>query len=592
MLEKLIIIFLAIVILYIKSKDNDYIITEDLDEVYDYIIIGAGASGCVLANRLSENSRVKVLIIEAGGKDTDINDIDVPASRGNLRNKSSSDWKYKTVPQKHSCYACENKQSYWPRGKMLGGSSSINGLVYMRGHKEDFNGWATMGATGWDYESILQYFKKAENNFNLNYRKSRYHGKEGPWPVSDIATTELSDIFFEGGKELGYEVGDSNGEDQFKIMKPQGNLKDGTRWSTSKAYLKPASLRPNLHVATFARAQQIFFNGTRAEGVVFIHYAEKKIVKAKKEIILSAGSIASAQLLLLSGVGPKDHLKKMGIPLVADLPVGKNMQDHMGTWYPEFYIDKPLMYVKHQIESWKSVLQYKLFGSGPLATIQTCGIMMYKTKYSNPKLEIPDIEFEFGGHVIGFLGDTETKRKSGFSDKFIHDFNFADQLNKQMFKITTMLLHPKSTGEIRLHSSDPFEDPVIDPKYYENDDDIKMMVEGIKFAIRLTETKAFKSIGTKMRTQLVPGCEKLKDDEYWACCVRTMTASIYHATGTCRMGATNDTNAVVDPELKVRGIQSLRVIDASIMPEIVSANIQAAVVMIAEKGSDMIKASN
>lgn len=590
MAGKLYLAFIILASVYILQKhQNDYITTEDIETEYDYVIVGAGTAGCVLANRLSEDPLVKVLLLEAGGKDTENPDVDVPGANFFLR-YTKQDWQYTTVPQKYSCAACDNRQSAWTRGKMLGGTGSINFMVYTRGNKNDFDLWEQMGAKGWNFENVLPYFKKAESNKNVQYVSSGYHGVDGPWPVSDTFHTPLSDIFVEAGQELGFDVGDCNGENQFVVMKPQATIKDGTRWSTSKAYLKSATRRPNLHVAVHARALKVTFVENKATGVVFIHQAESKAVKAKREIILSAGAIGSPQILMLSGVGPKEHLEQFNISVVKNLPVGQYMQDHVGIFYPEFWIKDHLIPTKSELTNWFTKLKYNLFGYGPLGSSLLEGIAYMKTNYSDTERTSPDVQISMVAFGIGGISSEMAEKNLGFSKNFVKDFKYEEHIGRQVFTTAVFLLQPQSVGEILLQSSDPYDQPLINPNYHDEESDVKMLVDGIKMALKFVNTKPFKKIGARLREQKVPGCERLKGDEYWACCIRTMTSTIYHATGTCKMGAPNDLSAVVDPQLKVRGLESIRVVDASVMPEIVSAPTQAAVVMIAEKAADMIKA--
>ncbi|XP_014679844.1 PREDICTED: glucose dehydrogenase [FAD, quinone]-like, partial [Priapulus caudatus] len=417
-----------------------------------------------------------------------------------------------------------------------------------------------------------------------------YHGSGGPWTISDASYTKLADVFLDAAKELGYKLGDVNGENQEVFMKSQANTKDGKRWSTAEAYLRPAMHRSNLDIAINTHVTKINFDGKKATGVTFIHGAEKKTVRVSKEVILSAGTIGSPHILMLSGVGPKDHLTKFNISTVADLPVGQHLQDHPGLFYPEFWIEKPMTITADQIKSWKASTQYALFRKGPLAYPLCDGVGIVKTKAADPKLELPDIEIQYCPWGMGMENDEAIYNAIGFNKNFLKTYNFSEHKTRPVTTWIAFLLHPKSVGEIRLQSSDALDPPEIDPNYFDDKSDVKSLVEGIKIGLQFAETKAFKAVGARLRDQIVPGCEKheYKSDNYWDCAIRTVTVTMYHPTGTCKMGAANDQTAVVDPQLKVRGVRGLRVADASIMPEIVSANTHATTVMVAEKAADMI----
>ncbi len=341
-------------------------IQETLDKEYDYIIVGAGSAGSVLANRLSEDEHRSILVLEAGPDDAGYSDIHIPANVANLFNNPEVDWMYKTNPQKHACLSMENKQCAWPRGKVLGGSSSLNGMVYIRGSPYDFDRWEEMGAKGWSYKDVLPYFKKSELNNNPAFAAEETHGINGPMQVSDAIPVDLDSVYLKAGKELGFEIGDANGRKQeTTIMRTQLTVsRDGARQSTATAFLRPAQHRENLHIATMTRVTKVLFDGKRAVGVEFVRNNVKGRVRALREVILSAGAVGSPQILLLSGVGPRKHVESFGITVVADLPVGDNLQDHLAVWSPEFTVEGTSSVRMEYIMSPKEDLKYKLFGTG------------------------------------------------------------------------------------------------------------------------------------------------------------------------------------------------------------------------------------
>ncbi|XP_014676329.1 PREDICTED: glucose dehydrogenase [FAD, quinone]-like [Priapulus caudatus] len=583
-------VVLIAAVLYIRIGQRQKYSVEDPDDVYDYIIGGGGTAGCVLANRLSEDPDVKVLLVEAGGEPDGNTQIDMPALNIYLRH-SKVDWDYKTVPQKFSCNACENKKSLVPRGKVLGGSSCINFMVHTRGPPESYNTWAKMGATGWSYNDVLPYFMKSEDMQIPELMNSKYHSVGGPLTITESASGVLSELFLQAGRELGYKVGDLNGENPHGFMRAQANIKDGVRVDAAKAFLKPALHRSNLHVITHAHVTKVMFEGKRAVGLQFIHGAEKKQARASREVILSAGTIGSPHILLLSGVGPKEQLDQFNIPAVADLPVGKHLQDHVGVLF-EFFMEKNVSVIKEDMLSLQSRLAWILFGKGPHASNGVEGMAYVNARGGKNERTLPDTQLlltSFGGG-----SDSEDTAYSllGLERKFIKDSNFAAQENRHLFGLLPILSNPKSVGEIRLRTRDPLDYPLIDPRYFEDEQDVKTMVAGIKLAIRVGESKPFKSVGASINPEFwkVPGCTQHgKGDKYLECVVRTMCAIVYHSTGTCKMGASKDPSAVVDPQLRVRGVEGLRVVDASIMPEIVAGNTHAPVIMIAEKAADMIR---
>ncbi|XP_013405466.1 uncharacterized protein LOC106170227 isoform X3 [Lingula anatina] len=588
-----IVVAVVAVFVYWKVFSGPSRIVEILDEEYDYIIVGAGSAGCVLANRLSEDSDSKVLLVEAGGEEKWNLLIDIPLLTP-MTQLSDIDWQFKTVPQQHACKGMHNNQCRWPRGKVLGGSSCLNYMIYIRGSRHDFDQWAASGCEGWGYDDVLPYFMKSEDNTNAEYANSGFHGKGGPLTVSDSNVTELTSYFLESAKELNYPVIDVNGESQIGFMHSQATVNKGVRQSTAKAFLRPAMDRENLHISIKSHTKRVLIENKKAVGIEFIKDGTLRKVKARKEVILSAGSIGSPHILLLSGVGPKEHLRKFQIPVEADLPVGENLEDHIMTDIATFLIDKPLSITEDKVLSVSSFFDYLLYGKGVIGSNGVAGSGFAPLKHvtlaggKNPEVEL--------FMILGTYGSSGKKDLNPFFQAMhfkpeVFEAIHGGRAGMHGFSIFPILLHPKSRGTIRLKSTDPFEHPEIDPHYLEHPDDVKVMVEAMKLAIKVGNTTAFKKIGAQLSDRVLPSCSHHKplSDDYLACYIHHITLTVYHPTSTCRMGAPADAMAVVDPQLRVKGIAGLRVADASIMPHVVSGNTNAPTIMIGEKAADLIR---
>ncbi len=519
--------------------------------MYDYIIVGAGSAGCVLANRLTEDPQTSVLLLEAGGPDKK-SEIHIPAAFSKLF-RTPLDWEYYTEAEPNMA----NRKLYWPRGKMLGGSSSINAMIYIRGHRHDYDSWRDEGNEGWGYADVLPYFKKAENQ---ERGADEYHGVGGPLNVCDRRyTNPLSYTFVEACKELGIPANpDFNGAVNEGTGIYQTTQKNGERWSTVNAYLKPALGRSNLTVLPNTQVSRVQIENGRATGVAYMKDGKVETERANREVLVCGGAINSPQILMLSGIGPADHLKSMGIEVLLDLPgVGENLQDHVvaGAVYQS---TKPISL--NDAEKLGNILNYMLFKKGPFtSTVAESGAFI-KTQDG---LAAPDIQYHF-------------------APAFFKDHG-ATKLPGHGFTIAPTLLHPRSRGRILLHSNDPFEHAAIHANYLNEEEDIRSLLAGVKLAHELAHSKAFAPF---LGTEMDPPSWKLGENEMLEV-IRQTGETIYHPTSTCKMGS--DSMAVVDSQLRVRGIEGLRVIDASVMPNVVGGNTNAPTIMIAEKAADLIK---
>ena len=519
--------------------------------MHDFVIVGAGSAGCVLARRLSDDPKTTVLLLEAGGPATQ-KEFAIPAAFSKLF-RSPHDWAFYTEPQPHLA----NRKLYWPRGKVLGGSSSINAMIYIRGHRQDFGHWRSLGNAGWSFADVLPYFKKSENQTRI---ASEYHGQGGPVCVSDLRTVNpLSRAFVEAAAELGFPLNpDFNGAQQEGFGLYQVTQQRGKRCSAADAFLEPARHRSNLTIHTGAHATRILFDERRAVAVDYLRDGKPEEARAAREILVCCGSVQSPQLLMLSGIGPADHLRSLDIPLVADLPgVGQNLQDHLFLAV-SYRCKKPITLDK--AETLANFLKYLVLKKGPLTSnVSESGGFVAIT----PGAPAPDLQFHFG--PVYYLN---------------HGF---DRPEGHGFSIGPTLLRPKSRGRITLDSADPLAPPAIQPNYLSEESDVCVLVQGIHLARRLAQTKAFSFF---CGGEYCPG-KDIQTEEALADYVRKSAETVYHPVGTCKMG--NDAMAVVDDQLRVHGVQGLRVVDASIMPTLIGGNTNATTIMIAEKAADLLR---
>ena len=540
---------------------------------------------------MTEDPLIKVLVLEAGGSESIISDI--PLAYQSLQG-TPVDWGYRTVPQEAACFALNEKRSKWPRGKVLGGCSTINAMIYTRGSPTDYDKWVREGAIGWSWEEVFPYFLKSEDNRDPSIAYNGYHGRGGYLTVETPQYDSLlRKAWLESGSYFGYDMVDVNGPQLTGFGSPQGTLRRGARCSTAKGFLRPVKNRPNLHVIGFSYVTRIIFDDSkRAVAIQFERFGMSHLVYARREIILSAGSINSPQILMLSGVGPASHLNRIGIPVVADLPVGENLQDHIYPGGVHFTIQQPLSLSHANVFNAANLMRYYRSGVGPLTSLGGIeGLGFVKTKFANFSGDDPDIEIHFiAGNTVAD-GGRGMKQYFGLKDE-VWNKVYQPYVPFETFTLDPVLLRPKSRGYVRLRSANPHDVPIIDPRYLTHPQDILTMVEGMKISMAVGMSPPFKRYGSKPFATVFPGCEHYPylGDEYLACVARSYTLTIYHPVGTCKMGAPWDPTAVVDSELKVMGgVKGLRVVDASIMPNIISGNTLAPVVMIAEKASDMIR---
>ncbi|WP_316173437.1 MULTISPECIES: choline dehydrogenase [unclassified Bradyrhizobium] len=535
---------------------SSHMASQQADLEFDYVVVGAGSAGCVLANRLSADGKHKVLLLEAGPKDTNIW-IHVPLGYGKLFKDKTVNWMYQTEPEP----GLDGRSVFQPRGKVLGGSSSINGLLYVRGQHEDYNRWRQRGNVGWGYDDVLPYFKRAENQ---QRGADDYHAVSGPLPVSDWRHDDpLSEAFVKAAVEAGLPYNpDFNGATQEGAGFFQTTTLRGRRASSAFCYLRPAKRRANLHIETDALAQRIVFEGRRARAVEFRQHGRVRTARARREILVASGAYNSPQLLQLSGVGPAELLKRHGIDIVLDAPgVGNDLQDHMQVRIVMRCSQRITLndIVHHPLRRVLAGAHYVAFRKGPLTIAAGTAGAFFKT---DPRLASPDIQI----HFIPFSTDKMGEQLHTYSG----------------FTASVCQLRPESRGSLKIRSADPAAPPEIRINYLASETDRRANVDGLRILRKILAAPALQPYVTD---EAYPGSKVIADEDILAYCRQT-GSTIYHPTSTCRMG--NDALAVVDERLRVRGIEGLRVVDASIMPDLVSGNTNAPVIMIAEKASDMI----
>jgi choline dehydrogenase-like flavoprotein len=524
---------------------------------FDYVIAGGGSAGCVLAGRLSEDPALRVCLLEAGGAG-DSWVVNTPAAVIVMVPLPVNNWAFETVPQP----GLGGRRGYQPRGRALGGSSAINAMVYVRGHRSDYDRWAALGNTGWSYADVLPYFRRSENNEKLG--GDEYHGSGGPLNVATLRSgNPFQEIFIEAARQAGFARNDDfNGAEQEGVGAYQVTQKNGERWSAARAYLHPHLSRPNLKVVTGARVRRIVLENRRAAGVEFLLDSKIQTVKAKAEVIVSAGALQSPQLLMLSGIGDGAQLKKFGIDVAHHLPgVGRNLRDHVD--YVFAFRSKSLDLFGTSLGGGLRLIEeigrYRRERRGMITTNYAEAGGFLKTQ---PGLPAPDVQLHF---VVGVVDNHARSLHLGHG-----------------YSLHACLLRPKSSGSVTLTSADPFAAPVIDPAFYAEADDLEAMVRAYKLSRRILDAPPLAAVRTS--DMFTAG---VRTDDDIRTTLRARSDTIYHPVGTCRMGV--DDLAVVDPRLRVRGIDGLRVVDASVMPDLIGGNTNAPTIMIAEKASDLIR---
>lgn len=528
---------------------------------FDFILVGAGSAGCVLAHRLSASGTHRVLLLEAGGEDRDKN-IHIPAAFGKLFG-SPSDWNYRTEPQAH----LGGRRLYQPRGKTLGGSSSLNAMIYIRGHPADYDAWAESGADGWDAASVAPYFVRSENQ--QRFTDDPAHGTDGPLVVSDQRSPNpLTHRFVEAGEELGYPRNDdfnSGGQEGFGLY--QVTQKDGQRWSAARAYLEPARERPTLTVWTDAHALRVVIEDGRAVGVEVARGGETVTARAEREVILTAGAFGSPHLLMLSGIGPAAHLRAYGIDVVRDLPgVGENLQDHLVHGVARRSTSRDTLDTAEALTRvGKNLFDYLVRKRGPFTSNVGEGGAFVR---SDPSLAAPDVQYHFAPTFFLGHGSRNPPGEPGYT-------------------VAGLVMTPASRGTVTLASPDPHAKPLVDPRYFSDPDgeDLRRTIWTFRLGQRIADARAFDGLnGGPYEPARV-----LTTDAEIGPFLRAHSETLYHPVGTCKMGTGAD--AVVDPQLRVHGVPGLRVVDASVMPTLTRGNTNAPTIMIAEKAADLVLAA-
>ena len=582
--QTLVVVMAAVLVNYYFREEipPTSIVREYTDSEYDYVIVGGGTAGCVLAARLAEDPTNKVLLLEAGASPENKFIFEAPLAYNQTWGRDN-EWSYRTETRSDIYKGLRQNQGLLLKGKVLGGSGIMGMAENSRGSASDFNTWAEqMGCDGWGSEDIFPYFAKLEHCHIKRFLTGTRNIK-GPIAVNEVNLVPIGDMFIQAGAEMGYSSVDTNGDPAIGFGRYQYSVRDGIRSSTASEYLFKKGKRDNLHVSTESFVEKIDIRNKQAVGVVYINTAKRRYVRAKKEVILSAGVINSPQILMLSGIGPKLHLQQKGIKVLADLPVGDNLHDHVSLMLLS-YVNEGLTVTEEMIEGFIGQNSYKYFKTGPWAHPGTEGNAMLQFERSDKDVA-PDIQLLLRPKLES-LSDNAINCNDSFCEEYLYKHGETPGIT-----MLVNLLHPKSRGTVRLTSTDPYDLPTVNLQQLTVNDDMKGLIKGIRLWEQFTKTETMKKAGIDIEPTKVSFCldNKYNTDAYWECFIRHFAFPAHNTVGTCKMGAADDKSAVVDPELRVRGIKGLRVIDASIFPAVTSAGTNIPTIMVAERVADLIR---
>lgn len=557
--------------------------------------MGAGSAGSVIANRLSEVASWNILLLEAG-KEEDLL-FKIPAIVS-LQTFTKNNWDYFTQPQANLYQGLKNKVMRWPAGKALGGTSVLNYMIYARGNRARYDKWSELGNPGWSYNEVLPYFIKSEKA-SIQYANYRFHGTKGDLHVEDPYYSPITEALIKGGIELGLPLIDYNANVyQIGVSTLQSTTKKGKRYSAASAFLEPVRSRPNLHILTSAYVTKVLINPFTKEayGVEYVKNGKKYFALASKEVILSAGTLSSPKILMLSGVGDEQHLKNLGISPITDLKgVGQNLQDHLSFWGLTFTVNEDVTFHISKALSLGSILSYLKNGTGPISNLGGAeGIAYIKTHVSKEPEDIPDIELLFIGSSMATDYDISVRRSFNL-DKKSYDSFLKPLEGKYTFTVVPVLLHPKSVGQMKLRSKNPYDPPLFYGNYLTDPDnqDLKTLLAAIRYIQTLTKTLALQVYKATLNSNPLAGCDRFAFDseDYWICALRSISTTMHDQVGTSKMGPSTDPEAVVNNKLQVYGIKGLRVADCSVLPLTSGGHNNAIGIMIGEKAADFIKAN-